>query len=312
MIGKKGLAAALVLVSLAAGLRPAAADDTETNERCATRLSITLLGEGASDALLASNDPQSQVDALIGDARFVERFASFVNASFNVGPGQKPAEDAAYYLAKHVLSTQKPWKETFVGRYQVVQDPANATTAVVREDPAGLGYFRSPDWLVRYAGNEIGGYKLVTAFRILNNTVGLNLVAVTNQPGADLSTEGRQQAPCNNCHFDNWYALDKVARVLTKVKRQGATVTFTPPTEGPRTDIVDNRSISDDEALVRALVDSEAFDFNSCRLAFQFLYGRQENECEGLIFDRCMEEFRAKGTMQSAVAVIAKQPAFCH
>jgi len=229
MKGKKALVVVLSLLGTAPALSSAAADDTgdesEHNERCATRLSIALLGDGASDELLASTDPKSQVDRLVADPRFVERFASFVNAEFNTGPGQKPTEDAAYYLAKYVLSSGKPWKETFVGRYQVVQDVTNV--AVVRDDPNGLGYFRRPDWLLRYAGNEVDGYKLITAFRIMNNTVGLNLVAVTNLPGADVSTEGRQKAPCNNCHYKNWYALDKVARVLSRVTRKGGTVTFT-------------------------------------------------------------------------------------
>jgi phosphate transport system permease protein len=49
----------------------------------------------------------------------------------------------------------------------------------------------------------------------------------------------------------------------------------------------------------------------ACRIAFEFLYGRPELTCEGEIFDRCMTAFKADGKIQSAVAAVAQDAAFC-
>jgi hypothetical protein len=277
-------------------------DPTEAHERCATRLSVALLGQSASAALLASADPQAQVDAMIADPAFVERFARFANSQFNVDPGANVMEDASYTLAKYVLANVKPWKEMFIGQYSV--------TDTVTPDPNGLGYFRADAWMRRYAGNEPDGYRIVSAYRILQNTTGLKLTAVTNAEGVDISVTGRQNAPCNQCHFQNWYALDKVAKILSRRQGLGAKMTFAPPSEGPQT-ILSGQTISNDADLVNGLVASENFKFNACRLAFTYLYGREENTCEGTVFDKCRDAFEAAGTMQSAVAAIAKDPSYC-
>ena len=71
------------------------------------------------------------------------------------------------------------------------------------------------------------------------------------------------------------------------------------------------RTITDDKSLVQTLVDSDSLKFNACRLAFKFLYGRDENKCEGPLFDQCIDAFTAGGTIQSAVATIAKDASFC-
>jgi len=42
-----------------------------------------------------------------------------------------------------------------------------------------------------------------------------------------------------------------------------------------------------------------------------FLYGRDENKCESQQFAKCMTEFKAKGTVQAAIAVLAKDPMYC-
>jgi len=309
---------ALVVAAASAATSPGAAnadggDPTEARERCATRLSIALLGESAAPALMTSADPQGQVDAMLGDAKFQERFARFVNSQFNDDPGQKPGDDAVYYLAKYVLQNNKPWRDLFIGAYDVdYQTPGNtATPVMVKDDPNGLGYFRSEPWLVRYAGNEQAGYKLNTAYHMLNNTLGLQLIASTNAPGADVSATGRQAAPCNGCHYDPWYALDKVARTLTRVKydKQGMT-TFTPSTDGPQ-QILGGVTVHDDKELITTLVNNVAFDFNVCRMSFQYLYGRGENKCEGTVFDKCMQAFKTAGTVQAALGAVAKDPSYC-
>ncbi len=303
------LMAAMVAVSTSAWAQA----DAYKAERCAIRLSVALHGKSPASTLLTSQDPQSSVDQMLASPDFIERFSRFVNATFNDEPGQNTAEDAAYHMAKYVLQNNRPWEEMFLGQYNlnVTRDAnGNVTGVNVVADPNGVGYFRWRDWMVRYAGNEEQGIKISTAYRMMHNTVGLRLVASTNAPGADVSATGRQAAGCRACHYDSWFALDKTAEVLGKVQRSGMNVTFSNYT-GPAQPLLGGIMVANDKELATALVKSEAFKFYTCRLAFQFLYGRPEATCEGPIFDACMNEFSAKGTIQSALAVIAKHPTYC-
>jgi hypothetical protein len=149
--------------------------DEAARVRCATRVSLALTGRAPSEALLAEADPQSKVDELLADPAFVDQFARYVNSEMNPEPGETPAADATFFLAKHVLENGKPWHELFDGKYTIEPVPAaggNPATARVVDDPAGLGYFRSRPWMVRYAGNEEQGYRLNAAFRIQQNIIG--------------------------------------------------------------------------------------------------------------------------------------------
>ncbi len=298
------------LLSLAFGLLalPVAAQDA-ASQRCATKLSITLSGKAPSSSLLSDPNPQGQVPALLGLADFQEAFARFINGAFNRGPGTTPEEDASYYLSKYILQNNKPWHELFDGQYKVA---ANGTEVQVTADPEGLGYFRSPAWLKRYAGNEAAGFKLVTAYRLQNNVIGLQLAAATQTPGVDFTLDGRQALGCRGCHFDSPFALDKVARVLTRRTGEGNNVTFTPPAASdlPQT-VLGGIQISSDKDLVAALVSSDSFRFRACRLAFTFLYGRAETKLEAEVFDRCVDAFTADGRIQSAVSVVASDASFC-
>jgi hypothetical protein len=277
-------------------------DETEKRERCATRLSIGLLGKSPDATLAAAANPQDQVDAMLADTVFVERFARFTNSQLNPQPGENVAEDASYTLSKYVLTNKLPWSDLFVGAYDV--------TNAVAPDPNGLGYFRSVAWMRRYAGNEENGYRLSAAYRMLQNTTGLELTATTNVQGVDLTATGRQATACRGCHYESWFALDKVAKILSRRKGQAANMTFLAPNEGPQT-ILGAQTIADDKQLVTALVASENFRVNACRLAFKYLYGRIENTCEAQVFEHCVDAFAKDHTMQSAVAVIAKDPTFC-
>lgn len=301
------LAALLVLAASAAFAQDKAL--TQARERCATRVSIAMLGKSPDSTTLSSMDPQSRVDAMLKDPVFVERFARFVNARFNDDVGMTPEQDSAYWLTREILNTGKTWKELFTGPYRVDKDPVSGNVKVFA-DANGLGYFRSLPWLKRYAGNEPEGYKLSTAYRIMNNTIGLKLVASTNAPDADVGTGTRSTtATCRVCHFDSFFALDKVARVLTKRVGTGDSMTFAPPPESPQQLL--GTTIADDKQLVETLVGSVDFKFNACRLAFNFLYARDENQCEGPIFDRCMEAFSQDGMIQTAIASVAKDASFC-
>lgn len=284
-------------------------DELDKRERCAVRLSVALTGKAPDFNLLTSVDPQAQADALLDTVDFVERFARFTNTAFNRNPGMTSEEDAPYYVAYEVLSKHKPWKDVFIGPYRVEKNAAEAV--VVVNDPNGLGYFRSAGWLKRYAGNEPNGVKLATAYRIFNNTVGLKLVASTNSPDSDITATGRKGAGCFSCHYGGMYPLDTTADILTRVKYgTNNAVTFEPKTATEAT-ILGGITVKDDKELVTALVNSESFNFRTCRMAFQFVYGRSENKCEGPVFDRCMKEFRTNGTLQSAVAALVKDPGFC-
>ncbi|WP_141734453.1 hypothetical protein [Oligoflexus tunisiensis] len=305
--------AAGVLTNLEIGTQAQAQNDADPGKgvRCATRLSVSFLGTSPSDALLQSADPQSQVDTLIADPIFQERFARFINSVMNDAPGATSEEDGAYHLGKYILQNNKPWKELFNGAYNIVATGNNNNRTVnVQPDPNGLGYFRSQAWLERYAGNELTGLKLNSAYRLLNNVVGLQLVATTNAPGADVSAAGRASPACKGCHFDGWYALDKTAQILTRVQRQGNNVTFTP-TDGQAKEVLGGLMLKDDKELVDAMVNSEQFAFNACRTVFKYLYGREENACESAVFDKCVESLNASGMIQSALATVAKDPSFC-
>ncbi|MBL8912126.1 MAG: hypothetical protein JNM17_15630 [Archangium sp.] len=281
--------------------------DPQRAERCAVRLGIALTGKSPTAALISSPNPQMQIDALLDSPEFIERFSRFINSTFNDTPGTTSEADSAYHLTKHVLTNDKPWKDLYVGPYDItVQNNA----VVVRDDPNGLGIYRTKAWVERYAGNEENGVKLATAYRMLNNATGVKLTAAVQMPGQDFSATGRQNSACRGCHFDGWFALDRLASVLTKkVVNADDTVTFVPPTAGPQQLL--GRTVSNDKDLMTALVDSEAFDFRTCRLAYQFLYGRNELSCEGPIFDRCVDAFRASGTIQAALKTVASDPAYC-
>lgn len=303
--------ALLILVTLTAGVAAAqsvgAPIDPQQAERCAVRLGIAFTGKSPDAALLSQANPQTQVSELLKTTAFIERFARFVNSTFNDEPGATSVEDSAYHLAKYVLTNDKPWTDLFLGPYKV--DTVSGQVQV-QDDPNGLGYFRSMPWLKRYAGNEEQGIKLSTAYRMLNNVTGVKLVPSVNAAGADVSATGREGAGCRGCHYDGWFALDRVASVLTKRKGTGANMTFEPPTAGPQA-LLDGQLISDDKELITALVNSPNFEFNTCRLAFQFLYGRKELACEGPIFDRCVDAFRAEKTIQSALLAVAGDASYC-
>jgi hypothetical protein len=309
----------LPILLVAAGLgfasRNANADDVDQDEvvaareRCAARLAIAITGESPSAELRGNENPQAETINLLSTPAFRTRFARFVNATYNREPGEDAAQDAAYWMALHVLEKALPWKEMFTGKYNI-QDDEEGERATVVADPNGLGYFRSYAWLERYSGNEKEGLKLTTAYRIAHNMIGLKLTAVTNAPNVDTSATGRRQQPCASCHHDGFYPLDKVAMVLTRKNDTQDDVTFDPPKGGPQ-QILGGITVANDADVVNALADSEAFRFRQCRLAFNYLYGRDENVCEGPVFDFCMQEFNTTGRIESALAAIATHETFC-
>lgn len=304
------LASQLVTVSSSQGVTPV---DDAARQRCATRLSMALTGQAPSPALRSSTDPQSQIDTLLADEAFVEQFARFVNSELNPEPGETPAADATYFLARYVLQNKRPWHELFDGPYRIEAVPAangNPATATVVADPEGLGYFRSRPWMVRYAGNEELGYRLNAAYRIQQNIIGLDVSAVTTAPDADISATGRAGAACRGCHYDSYFALDKVAKILSRRTGPDDNPTFAPPNEGPQA-LLDGRMIANDKDLIGALVGSTDHKFRTCRLAFQFAYGRAEASCESDLFDACIDAYTQTGDVRAALRTITADASYC-
>lgn len=284
-------------------------EELERRERCAVRVSIAITGKAPSADMLASIDPQARADGLLDTTDFIERYARFVNTKWNRTPGATSEEDAPYHLAWKILQERKPWKEMFLGAYKVVK--VNDLIKI-ENDPNGLGFFNSPAWMKRYAGNEPNGIQLSRAYRIMNNTIGLKLTPSTNAPDADITATGRSAVGCRGCHYDGMYALDLAASLLPKrVGTDAATMTFETPATPPSVTLMGGHTMTSEREFVTTLVESESFRFNTCRMAFNYLFGRNENRCEAHAFDRCMKEFRNTGTLQSAVAAIVKDPAFC-
>lgn len=275
--------------------------------RCAIRLSIALAGKSPDATTLATKDVPTAVERLVASNDFAERFARFTNAQFNVGPAPSGAEDPVYYLAKHVITTNKPWSDLFLGPYAIRAQGASSMT--VSNDPRGLGYFRSQAWMKRYAGNEPEGLMLVGAFRILSDTTGLELQPSVGAPDDDRTAAGRAKAPCNSCHLEKWYALDKVAQLLPRKRGTDMDVSFGPAAGGPQTLL--GKQLADDKALLTALVDSDSWRFAQCRNVFKFLYGRPENKCEAAAFDRCVDALQQQKTIRAAVIAVATDGAVC-
>lgn len=305
---KLGVVLVGILPALLVAESAQAQTTAEFRQRCATRLSATLLGKSPSSTLLAATDPQQSVDAMLQSADFIDRFSRYINASYNPDPGETPAEDATYFLARHILQNGRPWKEMFIGPYRV--DPGSTATAdaVVVNDTNGLGYFRSPTWMRRYAGNELEGYRLTAAYRMINNVLGVKLLAAQNTEGVDAA--GRQSAACAGCHYNPLFGLDLIAKILSKRGGTATNITFIAPNEGPQM-LLGGKTISNDKDFITAMVDSVDFRFNACRTALQFLYARTEVQCEGPVFDKCMAAFAADGKIQSAIAAVAKDATFC-
>ena len=100
--------------------------------------------------------------------------------------------------------------------------------------------------------------------------------------------------------------LEELLRVLPKKTQY---TTTSPPYDAPQT--LMGQTITDEKALLNALVATPDFKFNVCRHAMRFAYGRPEYKCEGPVFDACMASFTAQETMQSALSAVLRHPTYC-
>ncbi len=293
------------------------ADDvTDAENRCTRRLVQSLTGLSVNMAGIGTpvvHPIQQNLSAFYQRAEFLERLAQFINSRLSPAPSNSgfAGEDAVYWLSKYVIEHNLPWREVFVGKYTVT-NPDRARPDVL-PDPNGLGIFRTPGWLTRYAGNAPDQLRLSTAYRLLQNTTGLKMVPAANNNVGDVTATGRHRAACAGCHFDGPWPLDKVANVLgkkVKVRRpDGQFEWHSGPPVQP--EMIFGQLIHDDQELVNALVSSTDFRFWTCRLAFEFVTGRPESSCEGEVFDRCIDAFDAHGTLVAAIAAVAESPEVC-
>jgi hypothetical protein len=239
------------------------ATDPGGKARCATRVKASLTGTAATDAELQANDPQASVDEVLKSDAFIELFSRYLNAEMNPAPGMTSEQDSTYHLAKYVLKADLPYKDLFVGKYNVSAPKDKPNEVTVAPDPMGLGYFRSRAWQVRYAGNEAAGIKIVSAYRIMQNLTGLKLTAVQNADGVDISAAGRAGGVCRKCHYEDWSALDNVASILTVRKGAGDMMTFEPK-KADKIDM-DGKAVTDDESLVNRLPNDLQVSLRSSR-----------------------------------------------
>lgn len=280
----------------------------EATQRCTRRISQAL-GMGFRTNLLglAGATPQAKARTWLESRDAIATFAGFVNARFNDEPGANTSEEGLAAAARWVLTNKKPWRELFTGRFRI-----NATNNQITEDPTApaLGYFGSPGWQRRYLGNAPDGLLLQAAYRTLQNTTGFTLVPSPENGSGDATATGRERAECRGCHFDSPYALDPVARLLPRKVGSGGGARAEKVAVTAQT-LFNGLEVRDHEHLVEVLTGSDDFLFRSCRLAFEFLYGRRESACEAPMFDRCVDAFARTGQMHDALASYLEDPQYC-
>lgn len=286
----------------------AAQTPDDATQRCTRRISQTLgIGFRASVQSLAGAAPQTKVRTWLESRDAIATFAGFINARFSPAPGANLAEEGVAAAVRFIVTNKKPWKELFTGRYKI-----NHTNNLITEDPTApaLGYFGSVGWQKRYLGNAPDGLMLTAAYRTMQNTVGLKLLPSAENGEGDVTATGRERAECRGCHFDSPYALDYVARLLPRKVGTGGGAR---PEKVPVTaqTIFNGVQVRDHEHLVEVLVSSDAFLFRTCRLAFEFAYGRPESACEAAMFDRCVDAFARTGMIQDALASYLEDPQYC-
>ena len=280
--------------------------------QCVNRISYAITGAPASLDLLETAEPHDEleIDRMIATDAFKERFARFVNSEMNDEPGQSSAEDATYHMALYALNNNLKWSEVFVGKYNVVE---NNNRVRVVADNSGIGYIKSQAWMERYAGNEGNGVRINTAYRVMQNTFGLELVAADLPADADTTIAGRNTTqPCKSCHFDQVTALDPVANAFPNVLRDNnlGFEGFAPVSNEP-VEVLGRNVVTGELGLMNLLVESLDHKYFVCETAYKFLTGREENTCNKAVMDKCLASFEASGLLQDAIKSIASDKTFC-
>lgn len=298
----------IAFVSLAAASAHAQDGSYQCMRRVGTVLNVDYWWGKASQA--DAGTAQQRVPEFLAGAGFRRRWASFLNSRFNAQPGLTAEDDVMTAVVDYVLANDRPWKDVFVGRF-ALSGPSGYPKIADEPTAPPHGFFGLAPWQKRYAGNEENGVMLQAAYRILRATIGLELVPSPQNATGDATLTGRQRAECRSCHFDSAYALDHVAALLPwKRTGIGARATIDPQTPTPQ-QLFDGRTVASLDELLATAVDSDAFAFWSCRLAFEFAVGRPETGCEAPVFDACVDALKSTGDIRAGIAAIMQDPAYC-
>lgn len=283
---------------------------SESIMQCNQKLTSTLFGRSATTAELNIADPLSRVDAMMADPEFIDHFSSVVNAHMEWLPNDGISANPVYGAMTFFLfekGEEKPWRELFTGDYALYDNGYNPQT--------GSGYFSDRTWKHRYKGNEEDGFKLRTAYMILNNSIGLNLEALTVNTSGGSGRDARQDptSVCYACHYKEEFALDRIANVLPQVNRESSDAQnlIENPPPGPTPQNIYGSDVSDLNGLVDSLVNIDEFYTNACNIAFNFVFGRDERGDDKEIFQSCVEEFKADGRITVAVRHFIDSEIFC-
>lgn len=283
----------------------------ETAMQCNQKLSSTLFGRSATTAELNIADPKSRVDAMMQNQEFIEHFSSYVNAHMEWIPDDGIRNNPVYGALTFYLfqnGEEKPWHELFTGNYGLYDNGYNPQSD-------GSGYFSDREWKRKYKGNEEDGFKLRTAYMIMNNSIGLNLEALTVNNSGGSGRDARQDpnSVCYACHYKEEFALDRIANVLPQVNREASDAQnlIENPPPGPTPQIIYGAAVSNLDELVDSLVTTDEFYTNACHIAFNFVFGRDERGADKEIFKSCLDEFRTDGRISVAVRHFIDSEIFC-
>lgn len=280
-------------------------------QQCNQKLSSTLFGRSATNAELAIASPKDRIPSMMQDDEFINHFASYVNAYMEWIPDEGLSNNPVYGAIIFYLfekGVEKPWRELFTGNYNLYDNGYNPQSD-------GSGYFSNRVWKRKYKGNEEDGFKLRTAYLILNNTIGLNLEALTvnNSGGSGRNARQDPDTVCYACHYKEEFALDRIANVLPKVNREASDVQnlIESPAPGPFPQTIYGTAVSSMDELVDSLVTTEEFYTNACHVAFNFVFGRDERGADKDIFRGCIDKFTSDGKITTAVNHFIESDIFC-
>lgn len=296
------------LALLAAAPAGAQATSIQCQRRVGTALNVGYWWSRLDQA--DAGTPQQRVPELLRQAGFVSRWGAFLNSRFNDQPGLRAEDDVMTAVVRYVLEQDRPWKDVFVGRF-ALSGPSGYPAITEDSTRPPHGFFGLTPWLRRYAGNASDGRMLQAAYRVLKATIGLELIPSPQNATGDASELGRQREGCRACHFDSPYALDHVAALLPFTREGfGSRMTLVPQAPTPQA-LFNGRQVASFDELLTILVESDAFHFWSCRLAFEFAVGRPETGCEAPVFDACVDALRATQDIRAGLAAIMQDPAYC-
>ena len=203
---------------------------------------------------------------------------------------------------------EKQWHELFTTGYQLYDNGYNLQNE-------GSGYFSDRHWRKKYKGNEEAGFKLRTAYLILNNQIGLDLEALTvnNAGGSGRDARKDPSTVCYSCHYKEEFALDRIANVLPIVNRQASDAQnlIEGPVPGPTPQVIYGKSVSNLSELTKALSEVDEFYTNACHIAFKFVFGRSERGADKPVFRGCVDKFKADGRISVAVRHFVDSDIFC-